>query len=165
MNFVQHGCLIGFVDDGRVEAVYCAFGGEPHVTGKILLEQYDSDDKAREIVGGGSMLSLATRAKGTFYDTMTSLPSSRRYGSRAEFYLDPDPSAEFGYLYERGAGWMSRCWHGDPPRVSPLSSLAPLGSKCRACATRVEVFGAPPECHGKVGQKFQESVGDRWDLI
>ena len=75
MNFVQHGCLIGFVDDGRVEAVYCAFGGEPHVTGKILLEQYDSDDKAREIVGGGSMLSLATRAKGTFYDTMTFTPT------------------------------------------------------------------------------------------
>jgi hypothetical protein len=44
--------------DGSVTAVYCHWDGYPEHNGKILIENYTTEEKVRELIGLGSISSL-----------------------------------------------------------------------------------------------------------
>ena len=43
--------------DGSVTAVYCHWDGYPEHNGKILMENYTTEEKVRELIGLGSISS------------------------------------------------------------------------------------------------------------
>lgn len=47
--------------DGSVTAVYCHWDGYPEYNGKILNENYTTEEKVRELIGFGSISSLGTK--------------------------------------------------------------------------------------------------------
>ena len=47
--------------DGSVTAVYCHWDGYPEHNGKILMENYTTEEKVRELIGLGSISSLGSK--------------------------------------------------------------------------------------------------------
>ena len=47
--------------DGSVSAVYCHWDGYPEHNGKILMENYTTEEKVRELIGFGSISSLGAK--------------------------------------------------------------------------------------------------------
>lgn len=47
--------------DGSVTAVYCHWDGYPEHNGKILIENYTTEEKVRELIGFGSISSLGAK--------------------------------------------------------------------------------------------------------
>ena len=47
--------------DGSVTAVYCHWDGYPEHNGKILIENYTTEEKVRELIGLGSISSLGAK--------------------------------------------------------------------------------------------------------
>ena len=47
--------------DGSVTAVYCHWDGYPEHNGKILMENYTTEEKVRELIGFGSISSLGAK--------------------------------------------------------------------------------------------------------
>jgi hypothetical protein len=47
--------------DGSVTAVYCHWDGYPEHNGKVLMENYTTEEKVRELIGLGSISSLGSK--------------------------------------------------------------------------------------------------------
>ena len=47
--------------DGSVTAVYCHWDGYPEHNGRVLMENYTTEEKVRELIGFGSISSLGSK--------------------------------------------------------------------------------------------------------
>jgi hypothetical protein len=47
--------------DGSVSAVYCHWDGYPEHNGRVLMENYTTEEKVRELIGLGSISSLGAK--------------------------------------------------------------------------------------------------------
>ena len=97
--------------DGSILSAYCHFDGYPEFNGVKLVENFNSYEKASELIDGGDMSCLWTNA-GWSNETLPST-GPLYYSSRGEDcpprldadlceYLLPDNSEEFSYLFRDG---------------------------------------------------------------
>lgn len=115
---------IGIMEnDGTVKSVYCHWDGYPDNNGKILVENYNSEEKVRALLALGDISSLdaevrpANGAKQDFEKPISgvTLCYADRGETDCEARVDADGDQfaqdceEFGYLYDpRTNQW--HCW-------------------------------------------------------
>jgi len=49
--------------DGKIDSIYCHWGGYPDYVGRILLEHYNTEEKINELIALGSISSLNSKIK------------------------------------------------------------------------------------------------------
>ena len=86
---------IGIINvDGSLEVIYCHFDGYLEGVGRVLLENYNTEEKVRELLSRGHVSSLETN----LIDCKFYHESSDKYSSIEEY--NPDTlHIEYQYLY------------------------------------------------------------------
>lgn len=88
--------------DGSVTAVYCHWDGYPEHNGKILIDNYTTEEKVRELIGLGSISSLSecgepvVSASGTGADIFPDV---------AEFVIEF--GEQYNYLFINGTWFVN----------------------------------------------------------
>tara|TARA_R100000734_G_C3255816_1_gene55956 strand:+ start:56 stop:475 length:420 start_codon:yes stop_codon:yes gene_type:complete len=89
-------CLIGYQkENGEVESVYCHFDGYLSGVGKMLVDNYVSENKIQELIMGGDFSSLEKDISDIRYYGN----KPRFYNSEYQFVDDADPLYH-EYLYK-----------------------------------------------------------------
>ena len=94
-------------EDGSVDGIYCHFDGFPDNTGSLLLNNYDSDEKVRELIDLGDISFLGP----TLAQDHTK-SYHRAEGDPIEISRSPDEAdlmgrQEYNYLWKEGMWWMA----------------------------------------------------------
>ena len=90
-------------EDGSVESVYCHWDGYPSHNGKLLLKNYNSSEKAKELVSYGDISGLKETIEKTEFFCRDNGESfhSDLFGSY-QVFSDELSFQQFNYLYRNG---------------------------------------------------------------
>ena len=87
-------------DGETAKGIYCHFDGYPSNNGKILLENYNTTEKVKDLIEGGDLSVLSNSTDECIY-------YARDRGEDLRFYETSDPSEYFGeynYVFD-GEKW------------------------------------------------------------
>ena len=112
--------------DGSILSVYCHYDNYPEFNGVKLVENFNSYEKAAELIDLGDISCLWTNV-GWNNETLPvtgPLPySSRgeecppRLDKNLDEYLDCSRGEEYHYLYTQNGKWVCYDLHGDSPKM------------------------------------------------
>lgn len=105
---------IGIKDSRGITGIYCHFDGYPEGVGRILLENYDTEDKVNALIAKGDMSSLGTSIKEC--DFYKEGPATEPYTipdceDVREKYYQSGKWVDYSYLFENGE------WYFTPERI------------------------------------------------
>lgn len=93
------------MEQKTVKEIYCQFDGDPAHHGRILLRDYNSRDKAEQLISLGSIRVLGERIENCErYGEEPEVTSLEEYTNRA----GDETWSEYFYLYDPSKGWMMR---------------------------------------------------------
>jgi len=96
-------------DDGSIDSVYCHFDGHPDSNGNKLLDNYDTEDKARELINLGDISSLGETIEETEdYYRMRGDPINISHYKPNEIQEYLNDSQDYNYLFDDGMWWVGR---------------------------------------------------------
>lgn len=107
--------------DGTVKSIYCHFDGYPEGVGKVLLENYQSEEKITQLISLGDLSSLGAEI-GEKTDFMNPKDGQcvaymrdrgeEGCGAICEFtessYTKPDKLIDYKYLWKDGSWFINR---------------------------------------------------------
>lgn len=117
--------LVGYQGgDGYGSVVYVHLDGYPLGVGKTLLEYWDSPDKAKALVDGGSIHRLAAKSSldEVEYFAVDGYPASLAPEETSFFDRRWPAYPEYLYLYTPD-GWFGRSLVGGDTAVKPVAAL------------------------------------------
>lgn len=154
--------------DGKVKVVYCHFDGYYDGVGKTLLEHYNSEKLARQIIETGDFSSLVDNPDELAKEAYKDGNPARTYNSVKEYNdaLRGDVWIEFVYMWDvESAGWL--CFyhtntHGCKPRFALLEDMV-VSEKEESDADELlvlkdEVVGAIDEMLAKPEENHSDHV-------
>lgn len=122
---------IGYVnsENGFITSAYCHWDGYPSNNGKILLENYTSTEKVRQLVDQGDMSSLGekcTKPEGHTFDTPvdgyttyygrdrgeTGVKAKTSVSKEKFVDLTEDSGGEYAYLFDDGKWYFIKIYGG-----------------------------------------------------
>lgn len=121
--------------DGTVTSVYCHWDGYPEYNGRILVEYYNTEDRARRLVELGAISTLRSRPEPRgeechSFDTPIRDVTVAYHRDRGEEFSQQQHTSveqyfkgdieEYGYLFTQEGEWLVKSGYetDDPVRVS-----------------------------------------------
>ena len=106
-------------DDGSVEGIYCHWDGHPNSVGKILMEDYDDEEKIRDLLKLGAISFL-----GPTTETGDTDAYHRDRGDEIWHLHAPDFSKQqkqtYNYLWKDDMWWVSE---NESSKLIPLDQI------------------------------------------
>lgn len=87
--------------DGSVSAVYCHWDGYPEHNGKILMENYTTEEKVRELIDLGSISSLSECGE----PDISNIQGANTFPNVAEFVYEF--GEKYNYLFINGTWFVN----------------------------------------------------------
>lgn len=162
-------------DNNVVRVIVASFDGNPEHTGRMLLEHYATEERARELVCIGDCRSVQPTldacqpyAKREGEDPEDSAPEDMDIGVYESGFF-----AEFAYLFRQGR-WQWRQSHGGrwfdlTPKRCGMKQTAPAAKPESAIITALEMARAdadvsPPNTDAKFWSGYQAGLRDALTL-
>jgi hypothetical protein len=95
--------------DGSVVQIFCHWDGDIKRNGKLLFENYNTQEKAEELVLAGNLLSLGTTLEECKHEfSYTYYNHFKDYDSYYKTFLEEDFDDEFNYYFDEHGIWNVR---------------------------------------------------------